>query len=270
MYAMPFTLWDKKMNRELNVAIEAALEAGQFLSQHYGQANALRYKSAIEVVTELDGQTEQIIALRLQREFPQYGFLGEEGHRQESQAGTWVVDPIDGTTNYVRRIPVFAVSIGLVVDGEAVVGVIYQPMTDELFAACKGRGATLNGTPIGVSDVAQIGKALLGSGFPYDAWTSTRDNLLQWGRAVKSAFAVSCSGVAALGLGDVAAGRIDGYWELHLHPWDIAAGACIVHEAGGRVTQVNGERFDPFGHTILADNGCIHQTLLEMLAEAEV
>lgn len=258
------------MNRELNAAIEAALEAGEFLRQHYGKANALRYKSAIEVVTELDGQTEQIIALRLQREFPHYGFLGEEGHQQESQAGLWVVDPIDGTTNYVRRIPVFAVSIGLVINNEAVVGVIYQPMTDELFAACRGKGATLNGAPIHVSDVDQIDKALLGSGFPYDAWTSARDNLLQWGRAVKSAFAVYCSGVAALGLCDVAAGRIDGYWELHLHPWDVAAGACIVREAGGRVTQVTGERFDPFGHTILADNGCIHDPLLNMLAEAEV
>ena len=178
------------MDRELNAAIEAALEAGEFLRQHYGKANALRYKSAIEVVTELDGQTEQIIAMRLQKEFPQYGFLGEEGHREESQAGYWVVDPIDGTTNYVRCIPVFAVSIGLVVDDEAVVGVIYQPMTGELFAACKGRGATLNGAPIHVSEVDQIDKALLGSGFPYDAWTSERDNLVQWGRAVKNAFAV--------------------------------------------------------------------------------
>jgi myo-inositol-1(or 4)-monophosphatase len=250
---------------ELNAAIEAALQAGEFLRQNYGKANTLRYKSAIEIVTELDGQTEQIIAQRLQREFPHYGFLGEEGHRQESQAGYWVVDPIDGTTNYVRRIPVFAVSIGLVVEAEAVVGVIYQPMTNELFAAFKGGGATLNGEPIHVSDVDQIGKALVGSGFPYDAWTTARDNLAQWGRAVKNTFAVYCTGVAALGLCDVAAGRLDGYWELHLHPWDIAAGACIVREAGGRVTQVDGERFDPFGHTILADNGFIHEPLLRLI-----
>ena len=270
MPATRSTFWDDKMDRELNAAIEAAREAGEFLRQHYGEANALRYKSAIEVVTELDGQTEQIIARRLQSEFPHYGFLGEEGHRHESQTGIWVVDPIDGTTNYVRRIPVFAVSIGLVVGNEAVVGVIYQPMTRELFAACKGKGATLNGAPIHVSEVDQIGKALLGSGFPYDAWTSSRDNLLQWGRAVKSAFAVYCSGVAALGLCEVATGRIDGYWELYLHPWDIAAGACIVREAGGVVTQVTGERFDPLGHTILADNGRIHEALLKMVTEAEV
>lgn len=253
------------MERELNAAIEAALQAGEFLRQNFGKANALRYKSAIEVVTELDGQTEQIIANRLQSEFPQYGFLGEEGHRQESQAGFWVVDPIDGTTNYVRRIPVFAVSIGLVVDGEPVVGVIYQPVTRELFAACQGGGATLNGEPIRVSQVDTLGRALVGSGFPYDAWTSERDNLAQWGRAVKNTFAVYCTGVAALGLCDVAAGRIDGYWELHLHPWDIDAGACIVREAGGVVTQINGERFDPLGHTILADNGQIHAALLSMI-----
>ncbi len=253
------------MHRELQAAIEAAIQAGEFLRQNYGKANALRYKSAIEIVTELDGKTEQIIANRLQREFPQYGFLGEEGHRQESNAGFWVVDPIDGTTNYVRRIPVFAVSIGLVVEEEAVVGVVYQPLTDELFAASKGCGATLNGQPIHVSAVDQIGRALVGSGFPYDAWTSERDNLLQWGRAVKQTFAVYCSGVAALGLCDVAAGRIDGYWELHLHPWDIDAGACIVREAGGIVSQVNGLPFDPLGHTILADNGLIHEAMLKMV-----
>ncbi len=253
------------MHRELQAAIEAAIQAGEFLRQNYGKANALRYKSAIEIVTELDGKTEQIIANRLQREFPQYGFLGEEGHRQERKAGFWVVDPIDGTTNYVRRIPVFAVSIGLVVEEEAVVGVVYQPLTDELFAASKGCGATLNGEPIHVSAVDQIGRALVGSGFPYNAWTSERDNLVQWGRAVKQTFAVYCSGVAALGLCDVAAGRIDGYWELHLHPWDIDAGACIVREAGGIVSQVNGLPFDPLGHTILADNGLIHEAMLKMV-----
>lgn len=255
------------MERELNAAIEAALQAGDFLRRNYGRANALRYKSAIEIVTELDGQTEQIIAQRLQREFPHYGFLGEEGHRQESRTGFWVVDPIDGTTNYVRRIPVFAISIGLVVEDEPVVGVIYQPMSDELFAACKGGGATLNGESIRVSAVDQLGKALVGSGFPYDAWTSERDNLIQWGQAVKNTFAVYCTGVAASGLCDVAAGRIDGYWELYLHPWDIDAGACIVREAGGVVTQANGERFDPLGHTVLADNGQIHQAMLELIGD---
>ncbi len=253
------------MDRELNAAIEAALQAGDFLRRNFGKANALRYKSAIEVVSELDGETEQMIAKRLQGEFPHYGFLGEEGHRQESQAGFWVVDPIDGTTNYVRRIAVFAVSIGLVVEKEVVVGVIYQPMTDELFAARKGGGATLNGKPIRVSEVDSIGKALVGSGFPYDAWSSERDNLTQWGRAVKQAFAVYCTGVAALGLCDVAAGRIDGYWELHLHPWDIDAGACIVQEAGGVVTQVDGQPFDPLGHTVLANNGQIHAAMLKMI-----
>ncbi len=254
------------MEHELHAAIEAAAEAGAFLRRQFGKANALRYKSALEIVTELDGQTEQIIAQRLLSEFSEYGFLGEEGHRQESEAGFWVVDPIDGTTNYVRGIPVFAVSIGLVVDNEPVVGVIYNPLSAELFAACKGGGATLNGEPIHVSPINQLGKALVGSGFPYDAWTSERDNLSQWGRAVKNTFAVYCTGVAALGLCDVAAGRIDGYWELHLHPWDIDAGACIVREAGGVVTQVDGRRFDPLGHTILADNGLIHQALLELMA----
>jgi myo-inositol-1(or 4)-monophosphatase len=255
------------LDGELNAAIEAALLAGDFLRQNYGRANALRYKSAIEIVTELDGQTEHLIAQRLQSEFPCYGFLGEEGHRQESQAGFWVVDPIDGTTNYVHRIPIFAVSIGLVIEGEPVVGVVYQPMTRELFAARKGGGATLNGEPIRVSQVDQLAKALLGSGFPYDAWTSPRDNLAQWGKAVKNAFAVYCSGVAALGLCDVAAGRIDGYWELYLHPWDIDAGACIVREAGGKVTQINGECFDPLGHTILADNGRLHEAMLKLMGE---
>ncbi|MCS6908154.1 MAG: inositol monophosphatase family protein [Anaerolineales bacterium] len=255
------------MDRELNAAIEAALQAGGFLRQNFGKANALRHKSVTEIVTELDGQAEQIIAERLQSEFPHYGFLGEEGHRRESQKGFWVVDPIDGTTNYIRHIPVFAVSIGLVIGNEPVVGVVYQPMTNELFAAFSGGGATLNGQPIRVSQVDSLGKALLGSGFPYDAWTSQRDNLLQWGRAVKSAFAVYCTGVAALGLCDVAAGRLDGYWELHLHPWDIDAGACIVREAGGVVTQTNGKRFDPLGHTVLADNGRIHEALLTMVEE---
>jgi len=255
------------MSSDLELAIQAARVAGDFLRQQYHQSHSIRMKSAIELVTEVDGQTERLIAEILRQGRPEYGFLGEEGSqgKQLATEAVWIVDPIDGTTNFVRHISVFAVSIGLAVHGEAVLGVIYQPILDELFAAEKGCGATLNGEPIHVSQTKEIGKSLLGSGFPYDAWNSPVDNVVQWGRAVKRAFGVLCSGVAALGLCEVAAGRLDGYWELNLFPWDIAAGAAIVSEAGGKVSTSTGAPFDPFGKSIIADNGLIHEELIKLV-----
>lgn len=255
------------MISDLELAIQAARVAGDFLRHQYHQAHSIRMKSAIELVTEVDSQTERMIAEVLKEARPAYGFLGEEGSqgKQLAEEAVWIVDPIDGTTNFVRHISVFAVSIGLAIKGEAVLGVIYQPVLDELFVAEKGCGATLNGKPIHVSQTKEVGKALLGSGFPYNSWYSPVDNVAQWGRAVKKAFGVLCSGVAALGLCEVAAARLDGYWELNLFPWDIAAGAVIVNEAGGKVTTAAGEMFDPFGNSIIADNGLIHRELLEMV-----
>ncbi|MFZ5808537.1 MAG: inositol monophosphatase family protein [Chloroflexota bacterium] len=253
---------------ELELAIQAARVAGDFLRQQYYQPHSVRMKSAIEVVTEVDGQTERLIAELLRAGTPDNGFYGEEGKRDVPQAGQaiWVVDPIDGTTNFVRHIPVFAVSIGLVVDGEAVIGVVYQPMLDELFTAVKGKGAQLNGKPVHVSQTPSLSQALVGAGFPYNAWDSELDNVTQWGRAVKTAFGVLSNGVAALGLCDVAAGRLDGYWELRVFPWDIAAGAVIVTEAGGKISDRQGGKFDPFGTSIIADNGLIHEQLVNLVA----
>ena len=256
------------MNSDLDLAIQAARLAGEFLRQQFHQSHFISMKSATELVTEVDGQVERMIADILRQGNPTYGFFGEESNQQELHPQTeafWVVDPIDGTTNFVHGISVFAISIGLVVNGESVLGVIYQPILDELFAAQKGQGATLNGQLIHVSRTREIRQAYLGSGFSYHVWQSEQDNVAQWGRVVKKAFGVLSSGVATLGLCEVAAGRLDGYWELDLFSWDIAAGAVLVSEAGGRVCTAMGEKFNPLGHSIIADNGLIHEELLELV-----
>lgn len=252
---------------DLELAIQAARVAGDYLRQRFDTPLQVRHKSSIEFVTEVDGETEQLIAGILNQARPDYYFLGEESgnHGVPDNAACWVVDPLDGTTNFIHRIPVFAVSIGLVVKKEPIIGVVYQPMFDELFAAKRGEGATMNGQPIRVSKTHKINEALLGAGFPYNAWESPRDNVLQWGRAVKQSAGVLCNGVAALGICDVAMGRLDGYWELKLFPWDIAAGAVIVNEAGGKVTTASGKPFNPFGTSIVADNGLIHDELIGLI-----
>jgi myo-inositol-1(or 4)-monophosphatase len=255
------------MTPELEAAITAASAAGDLLREHFSATHQIRHKGPADLVTEMDQQAEDLIARILQEAFPSYGLIGEEGGEHPAPDNPrWLVDPLDGTSNYVRGYPFFAVSIALERDDEIAVGVVYNPILDELFATERGRGATLNGRPIHVSTTVNLGDSLLASGFPYDAWTSEADNGQEWHRFLKCALSLRADGAAALDLCHVAMGRIDGYWELDLEPWDMAAGALIVQEAGGIVTRVNGVAYSPYGRSVLASNGHLHAEMLAVLA----
>lgn len=257
------------MTPEIEAAIVAARAAGDLLREYLGKTHQIRHKGPADLVTEMDRQAEDLIADMLQQAFPAYGLVGEErGEQFVSNNPRWLVDPLDGTTNYARGYPFFAVSIALERDGEIVIGVVYNPILDELFAAKRGGGATLNERPIHVSTAASLDESVLASGFPYNAWTEEADNGREWHHFVKQALSLRSDGAAALDLCHVAMGRIDGYWELELGPWDMAAGALIVQEAGGSVTQVNGEPFTPYGRGVLASNGHLHAEMLAVLAES--
>ncbi len=253
----------------LDTAQEAAREAGALLRQAYGRTHRIRHKGPIDLVTEMDERAQATVSQILRRAFPHVPVVAEEGTAAIPERGCyWLVDPLDGTTNYAHGYPFFAVSIALVEQGRPVVGVVYNPLLDELFAAQRGRGATLNGQPIHVSTTEDLGQSLLASGFPYDAWTSPRDNGGEWCRFLKRVVSLRSDGAAALDLCHVAAGRIDGFWELVLEPWDIAAGALMVEEAGGRVSQVDGAPFRLDRPSVLASNGRIHQAMVAVLAHA--
>ena len=251
---------------ELEVACEAARAAGALLRASFGAAHAFQHKGPANPVTELDRKAEALLRSILLDAFPGYGFFGEEGGGQCAPGERcWIVDPLDGTTNYAHGYPVYGVSIALERDGQIVLGAVYDPTLDELFAATAGRGATLNGQPIAVSEVAELRQSLVASGFPYDAWENNADNGRQWHALLKRAFSMRADGSATLDLCHVALGRLDAYWELDLDPWDMAAGALIVREAGGRVTHVDGSPFGIYGRSVAASNGLLHIEFLEAL-----
>ena len=195
--------------------------------------------------------------------------LGEEGEgeRKESEF-CWIVDPLDGTTNYAHQFPFFDVSIGLSKNGELIAGVIFEPNRDEMFAADKGAGATLNGKPINVSKTARLQDSLMATGFAYVDHSSPRvGNVREFEAFVKTSRAVRRPGAAAVDLAYLACGRLDGFWEPNLKPWDMAAGALIITEAGGRLSTYSGDEFDLYGDEILASNGLIHDEMIEVMTE---
>jgi myo-inositol-1(or 4)-monophosphatase len=258
------------MTTELEAAISAARAAGRLLYERLGATHQVRRKGPADLVTETDRQAEDLIAGVLREACPDYGLLGEEGgERFVSHNPRWLVDPLDGTANYIRGYPFFAVSIALEWNRQITLGVVYNPTLNELFAAERGKGATLNGLPIHVSNTVSLGDSVLASGFPYDAWTNEADNGQQWHRLLKRALSLRSDGSAALDLCHVAMGRIDGYWELELGPWDMAAGALIVQEAGGTVSLVNGTSFSPYGRNVLASNAHLHAEMLAVLTNGE-
>jgi len=253
----------KPLSGELDAAIAAARLAGDLLRQNFGKETQVRQKSPMEIVTEVDLQAQSLIAGHLHGIFPDYGFIGEEGSASPLLvSASWIVDPIDGTTNFAHGYPLFAVSIALEVSGEIMLGVVYNPVLDEMYVAEKGTGAYLNGMRIHVSEVRELRGALVASGFPYDAWTNPADNLSGWEQIVKRALSARCDGVASLDLCHVAAGRLDAYWEIDLEVWDYAAGALIVREAGGVVTSVSGAPCGTRQRDILASNGRLHQEMV--------
>jgi myo-inositol-1(or 4)-monophosphatase len=251
------------------LALRLARAAGAIQRERYETALEIASKSRpIDLVTEVDRACEALLVETLRRERPGDDVLAEEGgaHRDNGAAWRWVIDPLDGTVNYAHGYPCFCVSIGVEHEGARAVGVVYDPLRDECFDAVRGRGARRNERPIRVSGCAELGRALLATGFAYDVHDAERDNLAQFARAVKHAGGVRRDGSAAIDLCYVACGRFDGYWELKLHPWDVAAGILIVEEAGGRVSDLAGGAVPASGSEIAATNGAIHGELLRVLA----
>jgi myo-inositol-1(or 4)-monophosphatase len=251
-------------------AARAARAAGALLAQYVGRPKQVATKrSAIDLVTEVDRAAERLLHARLHRAFPQVGFLGEEhGARGDTAAGRWIVDPLDGTNNFVHGLPLFGVSIGLEQRGRIVVGVIYDPMRRELFVALKGRGAFLNGRRLRVSATRTLARSLLSTGF---STTFLRQDqpYLGWFRAVqRHSHGVRRLGSTVLSLAAVAAGRLEGFYERDLWPWDMAAGMLLVEEAGGRVSNLAGRRPRLASGELVATNGRIHHQLLRTLARA--
>ncbi len=250
-----------------SVAVEAAVAAGRLLRERLGRVQEIRFKGAVNLVTEVDEASEQLILERIREAFPEHAILSEERGADLSVSDSrylWVVDPLDGTTNFAHGYPLFAVSIAFVVDGEPELGVVYQPVLDELFVAQRGAGAFLNGRRIRVSDQDSMIMALLATGFPYDL-ERRKQALAHFGRFTTLTRAIRRDGSAALDLCYVAAGRFDGFWEPELAPWDTAAGALIVREAGGVVTDYSGCPLTLESVSCVASNGKLHQQILDVL-----
>lgn len=254
------------MNPVLQLAIEAALEAGKIQRERSSRIGNITYKGDIDIVTEVDLLCEKEIISRIKKQFPDHDILAEEsGATQGNSEYRWIIDPLDGTVNYSHGFPSYCVSIGLEKNGEIILGVIYSSCLDELFVAEKGKGATLNTKPISVSTISSLKKSLLITGFAYDVSQSDNDNLDHFKNIVKESQAVRRMGSAALDLCYMAMGRADGFWELNLHAWDMAAGVLIIKEAGGQVTNFDGEEFLIDGREILTTNGLIHQEMIDIL-----
>jgi myo-inositol-1(or 4)-monophosphatase len=250
----------------LAVATEAALKAGGILRDNIHGIREITLKGDINLVTEMDMRSERVVVETLLASFPGHGVIAEEETRIQNGSGfTWIIDPLDGTTNYAHGYPCFSVSIALEQEGEIVVGVVYDPMRDELFTAQKKKGAFLNGKPIRVSGIDTLIKSLLATGFPYDRKVSEKNNMDYFHDLLMASQEVRRDGSAALDLCSVASGRFDGFWELKLKPWDVAAGILIVLEAGGRVSDFSGTKFSIHDDEILASNGKIHGPMLEIL-----
>ncbi len=252
----------------LNVAESAARAAGELIRHAFAGPVTVRHKGAVDLVTEVDTACEALIRARLLESFPQHGFLGEEGGLTAEAASMWIVDPLDGTTNFAHGYPFVAVSIGLEVNGVMELGVVYDPLRDELFTARRGEGARLNGRTIAVSDRSRLEEALLVTGFPYH-YRRDPERILALFRAFSlRARGMRRDGAAALDLCYLACGRFDGFYELGLAPWDTAAGSLIVNEAGGMLTDLEGKPFDIRRPSMLASNVRLHKEMLDVVRSA--
>jgi myo-inositol-1(or 4)-monophosphatase len=255
----------------LGAAVELAHQAGAVLREGYGRAHQPERKGRIDLVTEYDRRSERLLLDGIARRFPGHGVLAEESgaHSAAKGAGVrWIVDPLDGTTNFAHNYPFFCVSIAVEVEGTLKVGVVYDPVREELFTAVDGGGATLNGTALRVSEVSRVENALLVTGFPYNVREHPERTVPLFQAFLLRAQGIRRDGSAALNLCYTSMGRFDGFWEGYLSPWDMAAGVLIVREAGGIVTNYSGGPFQLAGGEILASNSKIHEEMMEILAAA--
>jgi myo-inositol-1(or 4)-monophosphatase len=251
----------------LTTAIEAVVLAGDLQMARFGQQLEINKKGTIDLVTDVDMAIERRFRALIAERFPDHQILAEElGGAALAPAGPcWVFDPIDGTTNFAHGLPIFCSSLALEIDGVAVVAAVYDPNRKELFTAERGGGAFLNGQPLRVSSAARLVDAMLVTGFPYDVHLRVEEIVGLFGAFVGQARAVRRLGSAAIDLCYVASGRLDGFWETDLQPWDIAGGALIAAEAGGRVTNTDGGRFTSRGGHVLATNGHLHDQMLSVI-----
>lgn len=246
----------------------AALTAGGIIRQLYEKPHTIEMKGEIDLVTEADIASETAIVASLNEDAPGVKILAEESYADLENADKgkiWVVDPLDGTTNFAHGIPIFAVSIALLDNGQPKMGMIYCPMQDELFCTCLGAGAWLNGRQIEVTDTDFLLQSLVATGFPYDIHSYLADITRRMQNILPKVRDVRRMGAAAVDLAYVSCGRLDGFWEVGLKPWDTAAGCLLVEEAGGRVSDFMGQSFSPFKQEILASNGRLHPPLLDLV-----
>jgi myo-inositol-1(or 4)-monophosphatase len=265
-------LEDQVPERALEVAIEAACGAGAILRERLAAQRTIEFKGAVDLVTDADQASEAYLLEVIQGAFPGHRFVGEEGVFRAkasvaAEAGySWIVDPLDGTTNYAHRYPHFCVSIALELEGRILLGVVYDPMRDELFTGVRGKGAELNGRLMHVSETAALVRSLLATGFAYDAGERDENSAI-WDAFMPLVQGVRRDGSAALNMCYVAAGRLDGFWERPINAWDISAGAVMVEEAGGAVSGYH-RPFDPYAREVVATNGLLHERLLAVIGKS--
>lgn len=256
-----------ELTRIKELAIQAAREAGRCALEHIEKIGKISYKDSVKnLVTDIDKKCEGIIIDKIRKYFPEHSILAEEsGETNNTGKFKWIIDPIDGTTNYAHGFPFFCTSIGIMQSDSLKIGVVYDPSRDELFAAEEGKGAFLNKKPIKVSQKTKVQDSLIATGFAYDI-NVKRDNIPYFEKLLEEAQAIRRAGSAAIDLCYVACGRFDGFWEMGLNSWDTAAGVLIVQEANGRVTAMDGRSFDIFQKNILATNSFIHDEMIKLLS----
>ncbi|HOO89410.1 MAG TPA: inositol monophosphatase family protein [Syntrophales bacterium] len=247
-------------------AVSIAKEAGAILKERFKEKHEIDYKGEIDIVTEADRMSETILVSEIGRKFPDHNILSEESTEVwKGSSYRWIIDPLDGTTNYAHGFPVFCISIALEKDGAVICGVVHNPVSEELFVAEKGGGAFVNGSAISVSQTTEISESLLATGFPYDIRRDPNNNINYFSEMALEAQAIRRAGSAALDLAYTAMGRFDGFWELKLHQWDTAAGWLIVCEAGGIVTDISGNSYHLDSPSIVASNRIIHDSMIRIL-----
>jgi myo-inositol-1(or 4)-monophosphatase len=253
----------------LATAVEAVVRAGDIQMAHLGTDLAIRKKGKIDLVTDVDLEVERMFRALVAERFPEHQVVAEElgGQEASRRSHCWIFDPLDGTTNYAHGLPIFCASLALEIEGRIHVAAVYDAARRELFTATRGGGAYLNGAPLAVSAIDHVVDSLLVTGFAYNVHESAEEVVSLFGAFLGRAQAVRRLGSAALDLCYVAAGRFDAFWEENLKPWDMAAGALIVEEAGGRLSAMDGAPFDVWGRQMLASNGALHGPLLQIIAE---
>ncbi len=254
--------------KELRTLRKAVKESGKVLTKLFGKTIQITKKGEIDLVTEADLASEKVIIETIRNCFPDDKIITEEaGDDNSTSDRIWIIDPLDGTTNFAHGFPFFAVSIALQVKTKIVLGAVFNPYMDEYFEAVKGNGATLNKRSIKTSDIKELRDALLGTGFPYSIYKDSKKPLELFQKLVVKAQGIRRPGAAAMDLCYVAAGRMDGFWEQGLKPWDTAAGSLILIEAGGKISDYQGEPYSPYHNTIIATNPYIFESMLKLIKE---